>query len=464
MSAPRSQGPPAVPDSLRDAAWTLHLDRVAVEVTTALDRRGVASILFRGRALQRFLYDDGAPRPYCDIDLLVTPDRRRPAAAVLRELGFSHRYAGETASPEHADMWVRRDDGAIVDLHWTLIGVDAQPSVLWDALAGSTARIPLAGTSIDAVAPPALWLVVALHAAQHGPARRKSIEDLERALARADLDEWRVAADLASTLGATEMFAAGLRLVPAGAGLADDLRLPRRKSVETALQSDTARPLSMGFEKLRQTPGIARKARLVGRELVPSRAFMRFWWPPSRRGALWMVLAYVRRPLWLAVHAGPGLAAWRRATSQARDGGPSRPTWARRIRALRRRPTVERVLLAEATVILAALRLALRPLGFLRLERLLDRLARRRSRSHPSANQVAWAVKRAARIVPGSTCLPQALAAKALLERHGHPAELRIGVSLDDGDMRAHAWTATDGRVVVGNAGAESYRVIASRW
>ena len=58
----------------------------------------------------------------------------------------------------------------------------------------------------------------------------------------------------------------------------------------------------------------------------------------------------------------------------------------------------------------------------------------------------------ARRVVPAATCLPQALAAEALLTRGGLPADLRIGVMKEaSGKLLAHAWVESDGRVVVGD-------------
>jgi hypothetical protein len=56
----------------------------------------------------------------------------------------------------------------------------------------------------------------------------------------------------------------------------------------------------------------------------------------------------------------------------------------------------------------------------------------------------------AARFVPGATCLPQALAAEAILRRQGHPADLRLGVKRGDDGVEAHAWVESYGRVIVG--------------
>jgi hypothetical protein len=64
--------------------------------------------------------------------------------------------------------------------------------------------------------------------------------------------------------------------------------------------------------------------------------------------------------------------------------------------------------------------------------------------------------------VPLASCLTQALAAQVLMGRYGVPAEIHIGVSRDATQaFKAHAWVVSRGELVVGGAGAESYRRIA---
>ena len=59
----------------------------------------------------------------------------------------------------------------------------------------------------------------------------------------------------------------------------------------------------------------------------------------------------------------------------------------------------------------------------------------------------------AARVVPGRTCLTDALAADVMLCRRGHPSTLRLGVRKHAGaavPVEAHAWVESDGAIVAG--------------
>ena len=111
----------------------------------------------------------------------------------------------------------------------------------------------------------------------------------------------------------------------------------------------------------------------------------------------------------------------------------------------------DRAVLTRTVLTLAAARLATRVLPFAAGRRLLVG-EQRASAPTVTRDQVRWAMSRAQRVVPGATCLPQALAAEALLKRGGLPADLRIGVRKDaSGKLLAHAWVESEGRIVVGD-------------
>lgn len=69
----------------------------------------------------------------------------------------------------------------------------------------------------------------------------------------------------------------------------------------------------------------------------------------------------------------------------------------------------------------------------------------------PSAHEIARAVARAARILPGTRCLTQACAARIMLGRAGVSSRLGLGVERAPGRrLRAHAWLECEGRVLLG--------------
>lgn len=63
----------------------------------------------------------------------------------------------------------------------------------------------------------------------------------------------------------------------------------------------------------------------------------------------------------------------------------------------------------------------------------------------------AHAIKRAARLVPGASCLTQALALQHVLSKCGERSSLILGVDADNkSKFQAHAWIEWRGRVIIG--------------
>lgn len=70
---------------------------------------------------------------------------------------------------------------------------------------------------------------------------------------------------------------------------------------------------------------------------------------------------------------------------------------------------------------------------------------------------VVWAVRAAARRVPGSSCLVSALALQRLLSRRGHVTELHVGVAKQGERFSAHAWLVGEGKILIGETDGETY-------
>lgn len=297
------------------AARTIAVDLATATVVRGLNAAGVRCILLKGPALASLLHDERELRPYVDVDLLVMPDDERRASDVLRELGFEQLVEDEALGGHrrlHAHEW-RRDDSPSVDLHRTLPGARADPATVAAVLATQTRAMTVAGEEVEALAPPALALQVALHAAHHGPLAPRALDDLERGAERIPLATWEAAAALAGRIDATPALAAGLRLKPAGAAVADRLSLPLGGPVDVALRAGGAPPLAVGIDWLLQTPGSRAKLALVARTALPAPGALRLWRPLARRGTPGLAAAYVSHPFWLARHAVPSVLALRRA-------------------------------------------------------------------------------------------------------------------------------------------------------
>jgi hypothetical protein len=71
-----------------------------------------------------------------------------------------------------------------------------------------------------------------------------------------------------------------------------------------------------------------------------------------------------------------------------------------------------------------------------------------------SPERIARYVRRGARLVPGASCLTQALTCQTLLHRNGVASTIKLGVRRQGDDLAAHAWVVVDERVALGGTPA----------
>jgi len=137
-------------------------------------------------------------------------------AEQLDEIGF-HCDADEATHPEmwddaRAQVWHRFDDEVVIDLHWRLPGTSIAPGRAWTLLWAGRERMDLGVARLDVLSESARALHLATSLDWMGSEARRAAQDLERGIARLPRATWSTAALLAAELGATESFAAGLRL------------------------------------------------------------------------------------------------------------------------------------------------------------------------------------------------------------------------------------------------------------
>jgi hypothetical protein len=212
----------------------LMVDGWTAEAVAALRSDGVPAILLKGPAVARWLYpDEPWARTYTDVDLLVTPAHVDRAASVLRDIGYGGGTPRRHAlAVDHATTLRRETDGALVDLHWKLHGMEALPAVapVWEAMSTDAEDLVVAGVPVAIPGVVARTLHVALHLEPEDPPGSAPWEDLRRAVESVDRPTWARAAAMARLLDVDGEMGARLRLQPAGAVLADELRLWRPPS------------------------------------------------------------------------------------------------------------------------------------------------------------------------------------------------------------------------------------------
>ena len=137
-------------------------------------------------------------------------------------------------------------------------------------------------------------------------------------------------------------------------------------------------------------------------------------------------------------------------------------------------PDSRRALVVEAVLWLLMARLALTAVPFPRLARRLGtfvpptdprvRDAKNAPQAHKHlAQEVGWAVTRAARYVPfKAVCLPQAMAARFMLKRRGIGSTLHFGAAKGkEQAIDAHAWLDSAGVEVTGYPVGDGFSEIA---
>lgn len=290
--------PRPLPTAVVATARTLGIDALTIEVLRAFRAAGCRGILLKGPAFRRDLYADGSPRSYGDIDLLVSPaDLARAGAAIASlgfEMGFDHADHPGLVEP-HAQEWGRPGGPRVVDLHWRIAGVEAPSQYAWEILSARTEPMLVGGEPAESLRAEGIALVAALHAAGHRGTHARSVRDLERAIERLDGDTWASAARLAAELDATEAFAAGLRLVPAGERLASALDLPETRSRQRMLLAGDPPGGSVGLLRIVQPAPVRERLRALRHALIPSRAYMRASSSLAARGRAGLALAYLAR-------------------------------------------------------------------------------------------------------------------------------------------------------------------------
>ena len=309
MAAVFSKGP-----SPREiTAFNLFLEAGAGNVVKALRRAGIRSVLFKGPTTARWLYGHD-PRAYGDVDLLVDPARFEECEHVLKGLGFERSQLERgfaEGRPTHASTWTR--GSVTVDLHRTLVGLGAPVEEAWAALSTQTETWTVGRAEVEVLTPAARCLVLALHAAQHGPEFARTRDDLERAIAQVPPSIWVQAASLARSLEAETAMAAGLLSIAGGRRLVDVLGL--RLEHATPREGSTSFHVAQGLLWLSTRRGLRAKAQYVWMKLFPPSSVIlsRVSW--ARSGRIPLALAYVVRlvrAFWSAPRALWALAQLRR--------------------------------------------------------------------------------------------------------------------------------------------------------
>jgi hypothetical protein len=71
-----------------------------------------------------------------------------------------------------------------------------------------------------------------------------------------------------------------------------------------------------------------------------------------------------------------------------------------------------------------------------------------------SVERLAWAVRTASRVIPGATCLTQAIALQTMLTTTGRSGRVQLGVTKGSGRrLQGHAWVEHEGQTLLSTSG-----------
>jgi hypothetical protein len=254
---------------MRIGLSTVAIDLMGAALVKDLERCGISAILLKGPSVAKWLYTDGRPRIYRDIDLLIPPSCFAQAEGRLKQLGFHP--AGEVDFPGKAP-WIervwRRPDGTIIDLHRSIQGLRVHPEEAWRIFSERTSPMRIGGFNVPVLDEQARAFHLAIHALQHG-SHEKPL-DLRRALRRLSRETWDGAAALANQCGALDFFSGGLHLVPEGTDLARELLLPDPVELETLIRMEGAPELARAVDRFFALGGLRVRLKYLWAALFPS--------------------------------------------------------------------------------------------------------------------------------------------------------------------------------------------------
>jgi hypothetical protein len=239
-----SNRPPVTPPGA-DRLSSFWLDVEYTRIAPTFTAAGIGTLLLKGPAFDQLLFDAQRSRQYSDIDLLVDPVRLVAAERMLEQLGFRptkrpsalRRLAERVGvaigvlGVAHGAAWVRDRDGFTIDLHRSVPRTGAPPEAVWRALSAHRQTITVVEAQVETLDPTASALLIALHAAHHGPGWNRARTDLQLACERLEHDRWRAAKLLARSLRAEAAIGIGLGTVNEGCVIARELGLRTRPTL-----------------------------------------------------------------------------------------------------------------------------------------------------------------------------------------------------------------------------------------
>ena len=226
MGAPLgTAGGPTVLDWQRDVArQSLLATARMLAITRHFEKAGIDLLVLKGPAQAMLLFGNPQARSCRDIDLLVRPEQKEAAIALLRGLGYGTR-PDLLERHVNAIFLASETGGPPVELHTQLSEGDiAFPGRVLDPFRHS-GELTINGRRVRTLSPGATIAYAAHHAARHHWSRFYWLADLMAATRRPAAD-WEEAVVFAKQGGAERHLAMAVRLVAGLTGLAPPVAVP----------------------------------------------------------------------------------------------------------------------------------------------------------------------------------------------------------------------------------------------
>ena len=163
--------------------------KVTRDLTAAFAEQDIACVSLKGAGIAARYYREPSQREMIDVDLLVPPESYEAAERIVASQGFDRFFPSFDISGQrkaafmalhNAFAYVRRSDGAQIDLHWRMVQNPAMMPLLDNAWAGMVENLDIAGQRLPMLEPATHFVYVCVHGIKSGWARLKWLADVDR--------------------------------------------------------------------------------------------------------------------------------------------------------------------------------------------------------------------------------------------------------------------------------------------
>ena len=279
-------------------AYFLHAARNTIiledlgEIIRILDLHGIDAIVLKGACLAGTVYDDIALRPMHDIDILIREKDLRVVQALLLGMGYGPRRRPAVADQllqHHHLIPFTRPGRPSVEVHATLTPPGGPCAIAMDGFWDRARSVAFGGLRALTLSPEDLLLHLCLHfSANHrfSILEMKNLLDISETIKRHHTEiKWRTLGERARGYGIGRYVYCTLRLSAAlfGAQLRpedlqsigqedDDIRIA--DMLADVLLDETAFPLPDALEQMDREDGLASKALVLVRSVVPPLSYL----------------------------------------------------------------------------------------------------------------------------------------------------------------------------------------------